>query len=85
MTISKQIRNNQRANHTMIEYGKIILDLMKKDIQPMLIIIGDTSNISTTDFTSNSSHVSGSKISEAIHQLNFKDTKITVIDLNDEP
>lgn len=34
----------------MIEYGKIILDLMKKDIQPMLIIIGDTSNISITEY-----------------------------------
>ena len=67
MTISSQIKNKQKTQQTMIEYGKIILDLMKKDIQPMLIIIGDTSNISTTEYCKQSSHFSGSKISEAIH------------------
>ena len=71
----------------MIEHGAKILDLMKKDIQPMLILIGDVANLSLTTLgrecsSSNLTYTKGKKITDSLQRLSYKDTKIVVVDIN---
>jgi hypothetical protein len=37
----------------IIEHGKTILDLMKEDIQPLLVVIGDISNLNISESINN--------------------------------
>ena len=59
----------------IIEHGQTILNLMKKDIQPLLVVIGDISNLNISaavdDGLSNQDHWSRQKLKEAKSQKIF--------------
>ena len=85
--LSNQMRSCQSPDGSMIEHGTKILDLMKKDIQPMLILIGDVANLSLTTLgrecsSNNLTYTKGKKITDSLQRLSYKDTKIVVIDIN---
>ena len=80
----------------IIEHGQTILNLMKKDIQPLLVVVGDISNLNVSAAVENGfrnlDHWSRLKLKEAksqkifdsIIRLQSQDTKVVAIDINSQ-
>lgn len=70
----------------IIEHGQTILNLMKKDIQPLLVVVGDISNLNISSAVENGSRnldhwnwlklkeAKSQKIFDSIIRLQSKDT-----------
>lgn len=72
----------------MVEHGAAILDLMKEDIKPLLIVIGNLKDLHVPKILQSgqqSRAKAGSEKSmlEFMTRLSYKDTKLIVVDLND--
>jgi len=75
------------AAPNMIEYGSAILNLMKEDIKPLLVVVGDLKDLHVSKMIQ--AHQArgkagvDSKMLETMTRLSYKDTKLIAINLND--
>ena len=72
--LSEQIRSSQARSLNIVEHGRTILDQMKKDTKPLLVLVGDLTNTYLRS--------PGACAYESLLPLCYRDTKLVCVDIS---